>query len=200
MFWIIYAALFVIVVSLRRVFRLKSKLNVAQRDAEGLRCQRDDINSQLWSILSAFCRKDFLERRLLVSVERCDGVSGLGFKCKAAPYGVEGSFWKFSIERVIHGSGRTAVRVGVSADVDGRYVSFSQEFFQGSDDDRFQQGERFIKLAYRMDDRWRAYPHEQARVLVDTFFGPPGPTRATSCFDDEHIREAEVVPSTPSST
>jgi hypothetical protein len=73
MFWIIYAALFVIVVSLRRVFRLKSKLNVAQRDAEGLRCQRDDINSQLWSILSAFCRKDFLERRLLVSVERCDG-------------------------------------------------------------------------------------------------------------------------------
>lgn len=202
--WIAYGS---ILISILVVLVTVVRLIVIRSETPRVAAQRENVilsllsavrNDQLWSVLTAFCRSDFLERRLLVSVEKHHMGSFLEIECKAAPYGVSGPFWKFGVAVFLR-DGREVVQVWVFADPNGRHVSFMQELTL-EDDDRYRQAKRFIELPLPTADGWKAYPHEQARVLVDTFFGPPGPTRATSCFDDEHIREAEVVPSTLSST
>ncbi len=194
--WIVCGILFVaFIVARQKSLRQEALLTAAQHDKEYLRWRHRVLEDRLWSVLSAFCRADFLERRLLVRVEvygKGDRSDAWVAECRVAPYGVAGSFWKFGAT-IFLSEEREVMRAWIEAEPGKIRREFSSE------SDEFQQGKRFIELARRMSDGFKAYSHEQAHVIIETFFGRAEPPHTTSCFTDAHVRETTAA-SDPLST
>ncbi len=154
-----------------------------------LKFQHEGVQDNLFQTVAAFCRSDFIGRKLFVKVEVYqdeDDSKQRVVEGRAAPYGTPGSYWTFGATSCVR-DGKSFACIWIVAEPNGYLVRVANEFQQGRDDE-YVIAMNFIELALAKHDPFKAYPHEESTAVIEAFFGKDAPCYAVSCFGDAHVR------------